>query len=78
MSKTLLNYSTYLVSKSSVLTGVGQIFDFAGSYQDYNASETEEEADAKAIFLDWLAVGSDLRHALNNFESERNIKYEPA
>jgi len=78
MSKMLLNYSTYLMSKSSILTGVGNIFDFAGSYQEYNTSNTEVEADAKAAFLDWLAVGEDLKYALNKFENETNIKYEPA
>lgn len=78
MSKMLLNYSTYLVSKSSVLTGIGNIFDFTGSYQEYNKSNTEEEADAKAIFLDWLTVGDDLRFALNKFKNEKNGEYESA
>lgn len=67
----LLNYTTYLVSRSTVLTGIGQIFDFAGSYQEYNTSDADTEADAKATFLDWLAVGADLKQALNKFENER-------
>lgn len=72
MSKILLNYTTYLVSKSSILTGIGSIFDFAGSYQRYNTSDTDDEADAKATFLDWLAVGDDIKYALNKFENEKN------
>ena len=72
MSKMFLNYSTYLVSKSSALIGIGHIFDFSGSYQEYNTSDTDVEADAKAIFLDWLAVGDDLKYALNKFENEKN------
>ncbi|HBH46232.1 MAG: hypothetical protein A2445_04285 [Candidatus Jacksonbacteria bacterium RIFOXYC2_FULL_44_29] len=78
MSKLLLNYSTYLISKSSFLTGIGEIFDFAGSYEQYNTSDTEAEADAKATLLDWLSVGDDLRYALDKFKLEKNRGYEPA
>ena len=78
MSEIFLNYSTYLVSKSSILTGIGAIFDFVGSYQEYNTSNTVEEADTKAAFLDWLAVGDDLKHSLTVFEEENNLKYESA
>lgn len=40
MGKKLLKYTTYLVSKSTFLTGMGQIFDTAGSYQKYNAMDS--------------------------------------
>ncbi len=71
MSNMILNYATYLTSKSSTLTGMGNIFDFAGSYQEYNTSNTELEADAKATFLDWLVVGEDLKNALHKFANEK-------
>ena len=51
--------------------GIGKLFDFSGSYEKYNASDTGEDADTKAIFLDWLAVGEDLEYALNKFETEK-------
>lgn len=78
MSSILLDYTTYLTSRSSILTGVGTIFDFAGTFQEYNTSKTESEADTKATFLDWLAVGEDLKNALHRFEDERQAVYESA
>ena len=76
MSNILLNYTAYLTSKSSFLTGVGSIFDFSGSYQAYNASSSELEADAKAIFLDWLSVGDDMRSAAQKFGDDKQGVYE--
>lgn len=73
MSKTSLQFSTYLVSKSSFISGIGNIFDFTGSYQKYNSSKNEIEADSKAILLDWLAVGDDIKDALDKFSKEKHV-----
>ncbi len=70
MCKKLLNYTTYLVSKSSIVTGIGRIFDFAGSYEIYNSSESGDEADSKAMLLDWLVVGEDLKKGVKSFEKQ--------
>lgn len=70
MSEELLKYSTYLVSKTSFLSGMGQVLDTSGSYQRYNQSESGIEADSKATFLDWLVVGDDLHAAVRNFDQK--------
>jgi hypothetical protein len=38
--------------------------DFGGTLTAFNKSNTPAEADARATFEDWRAVGSDLRLAV--------------
>ncbi|HOP48725.1 MAG TPA: hypothetical protein PK874_13780 [Desulfobacteraceae bacterium] len=49
-----------LFPKSSFFEGVGRLVDFTGSLNEYNISETPEEADTRALYSDWRAVGIDL------------------
>ena len=37
---------------------------------EYNASPTGQEADAVAIWMDWAAVGQDMRDVIGAFEIE--------
>lgn len=67
MAEKMLQFTSYLFSKASFLTGIGRIFDFSGSYERYNVSRTEKEADEKAMYLDWVAVGEDIRAALGEY-----------
>ena len=53
----------YLFATPSALSGIARFFDFAGTYDTYNVSATEAEADAKATYLDWICVGDALRAA---------------
>lgn len=55
--------SHYLFGKSSALFGAARILDLGGTFNSYNTSRTPQEADARAIFGDWLTVGGDLRTA---------------
>ncbi len=41
--------------------------DFSQTIDKYNASDTSEEADFKAIRSDWEAVGGDIRVAINSY-----------
>ena len=66
----LLQYSTYLFSKSSFLTGLGQIFDFTGSYPKQQHRKLTTQTDTHATVLDWLAVGDDLRVGVKQFEKQ--------
>ena len=56
--------SDFLFARPSLLEGVGRIVDFGGSLSMYNFSRTPAEADARAIAVDWRAVGHDVRVAL--------------
>ena len=50
------------------MEGVARILDFGGSLQVYSTHETEAEADGKAIFNDWKAVGLDIKEAVKEYE----------
>lgn len=68
MGNNFLKYSSYLVSRNSFATGAGQLFDISGSYNIYNDSLSEIEADSKAAACDWLAVGEDMNYAVHEFK----------
>ena len=50
----------FLFAGPSALSGAGRTIDFMGMFDQYNVSASPEEADARAIFSDWLSVGRDL------------------
>jgi hypothetical protein len=56
--------SDFLFAQPSFLTGIARIFDFSGSINLYNFSQTPEQADLRAIQNDWAMVGQDLNTAL--------------
>ena len=59
-----------LFAEPSFLEGFARVLDIGGTMQEYNTSGTGEEADAKALRNDWLAVGDDLRFSIKNHERE--------
>lgn len=54
----------FLTVTSTPLTGIGSLLAFSGPYYSYNASATAEEADHKAIMMDWRMVGSDIQSVM--------------
>lgn len=62
--------SDYLYAQPSFLSGFGRAIDLGGVFDDYNASETDAEADALAMRLDWQAVGRDLDAAMQSARRE--------
>lgn len=62
---------TFLFSNPSFINGAGHILDFGGMYTSYNNSPTRMEADAKALYADWSAVGDDLVAAMNQLAVEQ-------
>ena len=62
--------SDFLFAQPSLASGVARVFDLFGQFDEYNRSETPEEADAKAIASDWLVVGQDIADAIEQAESE--------
>lgn len=63
--------SDFLVSSPSLQSGAARLFDFYGLFDDYNRSPNEAQADAMAIFADWLVVGQDIQDAMEQVEELR-------
>lgn len=61
----------FLFATPSPAAGIARFFDFAGTFDSYNVSANEAEADAKAIFVDWNCVGDEIRIALNELPLEK-------
>ena len=54
-------YATdFLFASSSLLVGMGSIFNVPGNYFEYNYSKSDDEADTKAIESDWGMIGQDI------------------
>lgn len=60
-----VNYSTFLFATPTWLEGVGRLFDFGDTLTQYNDSVTSQEADYRAMQMDWRAVGADIQNAIN-------------
>jgi hypothetical protein len=54
----------------SVLEGISRILDVGSNSQKYNNSNTENEADSRALKSDWQAVGNDLRSSIKQYEQK--------
>jgi len=62
--------SDFLFAQPSFASGAARVFDLFGQFDEYNRSETTEEADAKAIASDWIVVGQDIADAIEQNDSE--------
>jgi len=62
--------SDFLFAQPSFASGAVRVFDFFGQFDEYNRSDTPEEADAKAIASDWIVVGQDIADAIEQNDSE--------
>jgi hypothetical protein len=62
--------SDFLYARPSFLEGAARLFDFSGSLNTYNESSTPAEADTRAMYEDWRAVGHDLQTALTNLQAD--------
>lgn len=57
-------FSTILFAMPSFRAGMGSAVDIGGVMTEYNESPNGMAADANAIRADWLAVGHDMRTAM--------------
>ena len=55
-------------ARSPFFEGMARLLDLKATLQEYNISETEQEADIKALKNDWQAVCDDLRFSINKHE----------
>lgn len=56
--------STFLFPDGGVLRGVARLADFRRILNQYNTTPSEVGADTRALIQDWLAVGDDIRAAM--------------
>lgn len=63
--------TTYLLSNKGFISGVSAILDRSSVISRYNTSFSEDDADKKAIFTDWIMTGNDLKAALKQFCEEK-------
>lgn len=64
-----IDYAGLLYSQPSTVEGLARILDVGGTFDDYNYSQSDTEADRAAIASDWYAVGSDLYRAIQKFSA---------
>lgn len=67
-----MSRSTYLFAVPNFWSGAASLVDLAGVLVWYNFSRTPAEAEAIATYLDWAAVGDELRSAYCQALSELN------
>jgi hypothetical protein len=70
--------SDFLFARPRGVFGVGRFLDFGATFDSYNASKSEEAADAAAVFADWRAVGDDLRSTSQQLCAEDGAEDEKA
>lgn len=63
-------YSDFLYARPSFFEGAARIIDMGNTLSEYNSSNTEREADAVALWMDWIAVGQAIRQAIGEFNQE--------
>ena len=65
-----LNETYKLFSEPSFFEGLGRLFDWGSTLNNYNISESEEESDYKALASDWANIGEDMRMAVSKYEQQ--------
>ena len=55
-----------LFARPSFASGAARVLDLGGTFDDYNRSRSEDDADMRALQGDWAAVGSDMHAVIDN------------
>jgi hypothetical protein len=62
-----MSRTDFLFARPSFMEGFARIVDFGGSLNEYNSSQSHEEADAMAIQKDFAVVGNDIWSAVTEY-----------
>jgi hypothetical protein len=57
-------YSDFLFALPSFIEGCSRVLDLGDTINNYNESDSNEEADFKAIMSDWLTIGNDIKRSI--------------
>ncbi len=67
-----MSHTFDLFALPSFMEGVGSVIDLAGSFHNYNSSESLYDADFKAMKSDWQTIENDFRNAFESLRQEVN------
>ncbi len=62
--------TTFLFARPRFSFGVARLLDLGATFDCYNISRSQAEADVKAMLADWYIVSADLQAAMREAESE--------
>jgi hypothetical protein len=65
MNSKISLYTSSLFANPSFFSGAARVLDLGGTFDEYNASPSQEEADIRALKSDWCAVGHDMEVAID-------------
>ena len=60
---------TTLYAKPNFIRGAARVLDMGSTFDVYNESQSDDEADVNALRSDWEAVGTALSKAMNEYEN---------
>jgi hypothetical protein len=60
----------FLFARPGFSSGLARMFDFGGHFTVYNFSKDGRQADARALFADWMVTGQDLLSAVEKIRAE--------
>ncbi|MBP5983573.1 MAG: hypothetical protein KA734_07615 [Fluviicola sp.] len=66
--------TNFLLPKNNFFIGMGSVLNLGGNYFNYKTSNSEVEADKKALFSDWWNVGNDIDSILKNTLKDKYSK----
>jgi len=69
-----MNRTSTLFAMPSFIRGMSTILDVGATQTIYNTSNSADEADYKAIYSDWAAVGDDIHFAIIRWETENEAE----
>lgn len=64
----------FLLPKNNFWVGLGSVINIFGNYFIYRTSNSDLEADQRAIASDWKMTGQDIEEATKNFEPQLDIQ----
>ncbi len=70
MTKAKPHRTDFLYPTPDFITGAGSVINIAGNYFTFNYSESDHEADCRAIRSDWEVIGHDITEAITDLQSD--------
>ncbi len=61
-------------SRPSFFRSMGSVLDVFGVFSEYSMASDDQQADARALYSDFEAVGVDLAKAISQYESEQKSR----
>lgn len=67
-------WSSFIFARPSAIEGAARTLDLGGTFQEYNYSTSAQEADAKALYADWRAIGDDLVKVTKEISEQTQVQ----